>query len=265
MAAKQPMSHMPKRLDLPHAQRPSWIERGGEIFGAQPDETGPLGGGAGYRRIVTGGDHVVRTEADLIAALAQARAGQVIFVDPRAELDFTDRVFLDGFVLRVPGGVTLASDRGRDVSVGAMLRSRAFQTQPLIEYTIFQDNKHDVASPGVPGCGHEARHNLVLAATESHRFPPTGDEYGQDHVFDVHGGRDRLDGTDIAGTWVRIANNTVVPNVVCVNIRGVPQKGAEIHHNWFLNPEPGPATILSGGNTSVAHNLYGNPPRRGAA
>ena len=104
---------------------PTTVEIDGRRFGAEPDADGPIGGGPGYARALADGDHVARTLDELIAALASARAGEVVFLPGDALIDCTARVLVDGLVLELPGGVTLASDRGRDGSPGALLFSDA--------------------------------------------------------------------------------------------------------------------------------------------
>lgn len=56
----------------------SWVEIEGRRYGAWGDARGPIGGGAGYGEVVSGGDVRVGTLDELIAALAGARAGEVI-------------------------------------------------------------------------------------------------------------------------------------------------------------------------------------------
>jgi len=65
----------------------------------------------------------------------------------------------------------------------------------LIEYNLFDYNRHSIAGTGVPGSSYEARNNVELGASLSHNF-------------DMHGGKDRRDGTDIAGTKILIHHNT---------------------------------------------------------
>lgn len=89
----------------------------GETFGAHANPTGdPIGGGLGYRNIVESHDRLVRTREELLCALATAKAGQTVYVADDAEIDLT------GFrSIHIPGGITLASGRGRDGSVGGLL------------------------------------------------------------------------------------------------------------------------------------------------
>jgi len=88
-----------------------------QVFGAEPNPTGdPIGGGTGYRRTVAKPEHVVRTAEELLAALARGRSKDVVYVADAAEIDLTGK---RGIV--IPGGVVLASGRGRDGSKGALL------------------------------------------------------------------------------------------------------------------------------------------------
>jgi len=102
--------------------------------------------------------------------------------------------------------------------------------------------RHHIASSGAPGCGYEAAWNLIGPHATSHHF-------------DMHGGRDRGDATDIAGDWMAIHHNTFQGKHRHVVIRGVPSQGAEIHHNWFAKPSK--QMVVSGGNTRVHRNIYG--------
>jgi hypothetical protein len=88
-----------------------------DTFGAEPNPTcNPIGGGAGYRPILSTGDHVATTEEELISALASAGSGQVVFIPGNVTIDLTDDA-----PIFIPGGVTLASDRGKDGSSGALI------------------------------------------------------------------------------------------------------------------------------------------------
>lgn len=94
------------------------------------------------------------------------------------------------------------------------------EASSLIEYNVFNENRHSIAGTGVSGCGYTARHNIEMGISLS-------------HCFDMHGGRDRKDNTDIAGTTMEIYNNTFYAPQSAVVIRGVPEDKCDIHHNWF--------------------------------
>lgn len=339
----------------------TWVEIDGETYGARPDSQGPIGGGLGYAHVVTDGNYHAKSIDELLDALGKAKDGETIFLDPAAEMDFTGLIYAEKLVLGIPGGVTLASNRGQDGSSGALLYSDAFQTAPLIktlgpgvrvtglrlrgpdpkprldhhrrafstgrqdasayyyalpnsngiqadhpglqvdncelsgwshaavylttgdyhhihhnyihhnqrnglgygvshgygdncqsliEFNFFDYNRHSIAGTGKPGNAYEARHNIEGGHAIS-------------HYFDMHGGRDRGDGTNIAGDWMRVHHNTFMrADQAAVVIRGVPQQQAEIHNNWFAAREPSGAVFRPwpvGGATRVLvyDNAYG--------
>jgi hypothetical protein len=107
----------------------------------------------------------------------------------------------------------------------------------------FDHCRHAIASSGASGCGYEAAWNLVGPTETS-------------HSFDMHGGRDRGDGTDIAGDWMHVHHNTFLGTRRAVGIRGVPSQGALIHSNWFVQNTPQEA-VYSTANTRVYNNAHG--------
>ena len=95
----------------------------GDCYGAEAcNPTGnPIGGGSGYSRIITGKEtsvkYVVSTKDQLVTALRSAKSGDVVFVSGNAVIDMTGTP-----TVMIPSGVTLASDRGRAGSSGALLK-----------------------------------------------------------------------------------------------------------------------------------------------
>lgn len=350
---------VPTKLNQPS------VKIGGVIYGAQADDRGPIGGGEGYIKTYKTGDFIAKTTVELIAALKAAKVGQVVFIPGSAEIDFTEMIYTDKLVLEVPGGVTLASDRGVNGSPGGLIFSDAFQTRPLIrtggadvvitglrvrgpdskirqehhdrsldpgksktenyyylfpvsagiqgghdrltvanceifawsysgvtladsgshqvhhcyihhnrhqglgygvslnkaqaliEQNLFEHNRHDIAGTGAAEDSYEACNNVVLW------------HQAVSHHFDMHGGADRKDGTDIAGGRILIHHNAFYGSEKPVNIRGVPAIGAEIHHNWFPRHRPvyelvdmvratNDAVVRSLGNTKIYDNAYGS-------
>ncbi len=117
----------------------------------------------------------------------------------------------------------------------------------LIEGNLFDYYRHAVASSGAPVSSYEARYNLCL-------------EHAINHVFDMHGGDDRGDGTDIAGTIIRIHHNTVRnTDQSAVVIRGIPQIGCWVNNTWFLRAYSTYVVRQTNatGNMYVTDNLYG--------
>ncbi|MCP4641461.1 MAG: hypothetical protein GY851_13550, partial [bacterium] len=108
--------------------------------------------------------------------------------------------------------------------------------------------RHHIASGGAPGCAYEAAWNLILP-------------HATGHYFDMHGGRDRDDGTDIAGTTIDIHNNTFRAPQTPVVIRGVPEDRCDVHHNWFEKHTEPAAAVRASDKTNVFDNAYGPAPQ----
>ncbi len=333
----------------------TWIEIDGEICGAQPDETGPSGGGPGYQNLVRPTGKPIQTLDELIDGLAAAKSGDVLFVDGGAEIDCTELVYIEELVLNVPGGVTLASDRGVESSPGGVIFSDCLKTRPLfrtlgqmvrftglrivgpnpkrcmdhhrrsfgpppdhaggrgheyyyrfpvsdgiealhsdltvdncelsgwshgaivlkegsghhihnnyihhnqynglgygvchdrafslIEHNCFNFNRHSIAGTGNLGSGYEACHNVELGESLS-------------HCFDMHGGRDRKDGTDIAGSWMKVHHNTFGSPETALVVRGMPDEDTIIHHNWFYH-ESDKLAVRAEGKVRFTGNTHG--------
>ena len=83
-------------------EEPTWVKIGDTMYGARADERGPIGGGPGYTGVVTQGDFVVKDLDGLLDALAQARAGQTVFIPGETEIDLTARIYIEQLVLDVP-------------------------------------------------------------------------------------------------------------------------------------------------------------------
>jgi hypothetical protein len=96
---------------------PAQAETSSVAYGADANPTGnPIGGGAGYSVIKTSGDYTVTTKAQLLSALASATSGQVVYVSGTASIDMTG-----SSSVRIPQGVTLASNRGYGGSLGGLI------------------------------------------------------------------------------------------------------------------------------------------------
>lgn len=87
-----------------------------ETFGARADSNGPIGGGVGYKRLVTKATYLVKSRDELLSALKKSKSGEVVYVVDGAKIDLT---FFSK--IEIPEGVTLASGRGRDGSSGGLI------------------------------------------------------------------------------------------------------------------------------------------------
>jgi hypothetical protein len=120
----------------------------------------------------------------------------------------------------------------------------------VIECNLFDSNRHSIAGTGAPGNSYEARNNVELGVSLSHNF-------------DMHGGSDRGDGTDIAGDRISIHHNTFLgTDVRAVVIRGVPREGVSVDHNWFAHERPdekviGPWPLTPESRIALENNAYG--------
>lgn len=114
-------------------EKPTWKKVGNAIYGAKADETGPIGGGKGYKKVITAGDYTADSLESLIDALAKAKAGQVVFIPGDKIIDMTTFIYIDKITLKIPQGVTLASDRGHNGSMGAQITSDSLDTPGMIQ------------------------------------------------------------------------------------------------------------------------------------
>ncbi|MCE5230205.1 hypothetical protein LLG95_11480 [bacterium] len=124
----------------------------------------------------------------------------------------------------------------------------------IVEGNIFDRHRHSVAGHGTEGQSYEARYNLVL-------------EHSVSHVFDMHGGYDRGDGTDIAGTTIKIHHNTVRntdQGAVCV--RGKPTDGCWINNNRFyrVHDDWCIRQLYATGNFYESNDIFGLPTSGGS-
>jgi len=129
------------------AQEQTWVEVDGTVYGAKPDDRGPIGGGTGNTVIVTSSDYTVGKPD----ALSKAKAGQVVFIPGETDIDLTARIYIEQLVLDVPAGVTLAGNRGQDGSMGANLTSDAMKTPVMIRAMgrpIFETRDAPITSSG---------------------------------------------------------------------------------------------------------------------
>ncbi len=118
----------------------------------------------------------------------------------------------------------------------------------VVEYNLFDSNRHSIAGTGRPGCSYTARHNVELGTSLS-------------HCFDMHGGRDRKDNTTIAGTTILIYNNTFRAPQTPVVIRGIPEKHCKVRHNWFVRHNSPERAVRASKRTEISDNAYGGKPK----
>ncbi len=133
---------------------------------------------------------------------------------------------------------------------GIELNGSGNVAEALIEGNLFDWNRHNVAGRGWAGDSYEARYNVVL-------------ENANGHSFDMHGGGDRGDGTNIAGSTITIHHNTVhVLDQSAALIGGIPTVGVWVYDNWFLRTYSSQVVgqYYAYGHMYVYSNAYGPYP-----
>ncbi|MBE6551465.1 MAG: hypothetical protein E7665_04945 [Ruminococcaceae bacterium] len=115
----------------------------------------------------------------------------------------------------------------------------------LIEYNLFNYNRHSIAGSGYGDSYYTARYNVDMGES-------------LDHVYDMHGGADRKDGTNIAGKYVEMYNNTFLTASRPFHIRGVPVEYYTFCHNILLNPvNQYNYGVLTGEKMKIYDNIFG--------
>lgn len=112
----------------------------GTVYGAAGNEQGPIGGGEGYKDVFTTGDFIVTDDNTFYAAVKEAKAGDVIFIQSGAVIDISDMAITDYPNCQIKQGVTIASDRGHRGSGGGVLKyslhlSTMFKTHHNVRIT----------------------------------------------------------------------------------------------------------------------------------
>jgi hypothetical protein len=217
----------------------------GETFGAEPNPTGnPIGGGQGYTRIISPTDtrvkYVVSTRDQLLSALKSAQSGEVIFLPGNAEIDLTGTW---GHI--IPAGVTLASDRGRDGSLGA--RIFRYRMSPPAA-----DNGYSKIPMLVVGGDNVRITGLRLEGGDTLQ-----DELFEDKGIDVKSGIEaterkelEVDNCELQGwsyTGVKLSNSNWS------------EASAYIHHNYIHHCQArgyGYGVVIYGGKALIEANLF---------
>lgn len=124
------------------------------------------------------------------------------------------------------------------------------KSSSVIEFNLFDSNRHSIAGTGSAESRYIARHNIEMGTASS-------------HCFDMHGGRDRKDGTNIAGGRIEIYNNTFkVPGQRAVVVRGEPVDTCEVFQNWFFHHLQPSDAVRGEARTQTFDNIYGTTEKK---
>lgn len=122
------------------------------------------------------------------------------------------------------------------------------KSNALIRGNIFDYNRHAIAGTGNIGTSYNAEFNIVLANSTN-----------QGHAFDMHGGADRKDGTNVAGDFVKITNNTFYyKNTPVIKVRGVPRQSSIVSNNNFIRVKGGRVSGVMNNTVQQSGGKRGN-------
>jgi hypothetical protein len=216
-----------------------------DSFGAEPNPTGnPVGGGAGYSRIISESDprvdYRVTTRDQLLSALKRAQSGEVIFIPGTADINLTGTW---GHI--IPAGVTLASDRGLNGSLGARLFR--YRMSPMTA-----DNGYSKIPLLVAGGDKVRITGLRLEGGDT-----VQDELFEDRGIDVKSAIEaperkelEVDNCEISGwsyTGIKLSNSNWS------------EASAYIHHNYIHHCQArgyGYGVVMYGGRSLIEANLF---------
>jgi PKD repeat protein len=208
----------------------------GACYGAETcNPTGnPIGGGAGYSKIITGTEtsvkYTVSTKAELLAALRSAKSGETVFVKRTAVIDMTGTP-----TVTIPAGVTLASDRGLAGSSGALIK-RTSNLNGGWEEPMFKTSGANVRVTGLQLEGEMGPQDGTGAGESRYLV---GMEAESATSFEV-------DNCELRGwSWAAVSLDR--------------SSGSYIHHNYIHHNQAageGYGTCHYGGDAIVEANLY---------
>lgn len=118
-------------------------------------------------------------------------------------------------------------------------------SESLVEYCLFNYNRHSIAATGAGQTGYIARYNIEMGESLA-------------HCFDIHGGADRGEASNHAGDYCEMYNNTFLAEDHPYWLRGVPSEYQYFYQNNCLYPyDTYRKDKLEGENVSIYDNIFG--------
>lgn len=200
-------------------------------FGASVNLTGrPIGGGADYgdwQAIPAGGG--IRTFADFQRALASAMSDAQTAIAAGSEIPFhliyiADDAVIDtgDQILTIVPGVTIASGRGRNGSLGGLLRALVDGKDTMLQVASAAELGATGPLPPVRVTG------LRLQGPDPSQHAPDCDSWGRYGLRAVEPGS-RADQAKIVTRTIEVDNNELYAWTFATSFEGV--RGAFVHHN----------------------------------
>lgn len=212
----------------------------------------PKGGGIGYDSIITedDADYVVTTKNELISALDSVSDGDIIFIPSEIEIDLSDTQLV------IYKSITLASDRGNGVKLGALLSSETTyvrdQTMAYHDITGMTDigGGETRISIDVPGSNNfDVGDKVWVSGTANYDNTNAGGFYT---VTAKGGSSIDIDkayaGSESSGIVHKILTPTFTVTAANVRITGLRYRGkytSAIDGTYSLYPDPGTIGIAS--------------------
>lgn len=232
----------------PPVARPPVTSQALPVLNYDVGQNAPWGGGEDYFNYVTNYTKLVRNKGELLSALANARSGDVVYVADNAEIDLSKE---SDILIRE--GVTLASGRGKNGSLGALLYCTNLDAN---SYNLFLIKASNVRITG-----------LRLRGPDHHEEVPYGGGKGYPGCIKVRNPKDfdsanRGSDSDIAKMNVLIDNNDMWawPDF-CVRsdfVEGVTVAYNHLHHNLrdFNGHGAGYGVAVYGGHVLIEKNIF---------
>jgi hypothetical protein len=227
-----------------------------EAFGADPNPTGnPVGGGAGYNKIISENDssvkYVITTKDQLLNALKSAKSGDTIFVKGNANIDMTGT-----YGTSIPAGITLASDRGINGSQGGRIFQNRILSDPKPPNWDTSNGSMLIAvgnNVRITGLRLEGPDKTTTAMDDK------GVKYG---IFLRQYGGLEVDNCEIwgwssAGIYIYVMNTTLLAEGLAS-----PEIGANIaniHHNYIHHCQSdglGYGVVIGSGSALIKANIF---------
>ena len=195
-----------------------------------------IGGGPDYDSIVSSGDFTAGNKAQLKTYLTQAVSGETIYINPLKQINLTGEKNLS-----IPAGVTLASKRGSNGGLGAILYVNDASNTPTNWDPLFLITEANVRITGIRFQGpHALSTQLVETSTAADLT---------DHAvaIEVDGAASfEFDNNETYG-WNEVVRLSTTTGALITN--------NSMHHNNFKKSGYG-VNVNSGSSATIKGNLF---------
>jgi hypothetical protein len=226
-------------------------------FSRMNSMSNPIGGGDGYTTIYTEGNASitvkVTTADEFIAALKNASEGNVIYIPENVNINMTGI-----YSTTIPGGVTLASNRGSNASKGG----RIFQNRVSSDDRKAVNLNGDVSSMLITGGDNVRITGLRIEGPDKTTDNSMGDNATKTGIYVRNYQGFEVDNCEIwgwsgSGVSVNIWNTSLQTKGLLTSEIG--STIANIHHNYIHHCQTdgaGYGVVVSGGAALIKANIF---------